>query len=295
MATHGLFVPDPACKLMRAQIVAGGGPGYSTSNFHEPDYSKYGPRGEDSYFHLRPSMPAMFALAPDGLVAYCFGPHNLVHDQAIFFTEVPSGVGLELNKPYFPINLTATTFKLSLIPYQPPLDLQSPIIVEPIGQNPIIMFRPVWYGVQGGGCGGIIGDQGTPMGYWGLDGTGPEGVVQSFGLQGGAGHAGFKLGGSGGVNAWGGQAGSQYQNDGIDGVNGTGAGGGGAAPCVDPALDWGGTGGAAGAFGEIWLIPQPGESYFCWAGRGGEPKPAGPGGFRGGKGGHGQVLITQFF
>jgi hypothetical protein len=290
------FTPEVGCAWFKISLTAAGGGGCGSQNSNNQSPNLYGGRGGDSYFHLRPGVQAMFALAPVGVTVYFGSPHGLVADQAIFLENIPPGVGLSSSIPYFPINLTAMTCQLSATPNSPPFGGQSPIIATPLGENHTITVQVTWYGVQGGGSGGQIGDQGTPLGYWGMDGIGPDGSVQSWGKQGGAGGAGYRTGGPGGNGRWGGAGTEAYQDFGIAGTNLTGAGGGGAAPSITPSLfDFGGTGGAAGAFGDIFMTHTPGQSYFCWAGVGGVGGPMGTYGYPGGAGGHGEVLIEQHF
>lgn len=139
----------------------------------------------------------------------------------------------------------------------------------------------------GGNGGGVIGDQGAG-GSYSPNCDGPRG----FGLLGGNGSAMWlnaNAGGQGGVNPFGGLAGSGYLDDGIPGCNQTGAGGAGAgASGTSP----GGSGGGAGGYFEQWF---PAQQYPYSVGRGGVGGPAGLGGYKGGDGGHGQIVITAFF
>lgn len=286
--------PDSTTTTLWVRGCAAGGGGYGTDSANSRTPARYGKRGQDTYFHTHPSVGAMFALAPDGTVCYFGEPHGLLPDQAVFLSDIPAGVtGFAPDTPYFPINITPTTCQLSLTPSAPPFGGQSPIVAGPIGTNPMVQVSPTWYGLQGGGGGGIIGDQGTPMGYWGFDGIGPDGIVDSFAVQGGAGSACYHMGGPGGINPLGGNSGAAFLDNGINGSNQTGAGGGGAAP-VSASFDFGGTGGAAGAYGEVWLKWTPGTSYLCQVGWGGVGGAAGPGGYKGGDGGHGLLIIAGF-
>lgn len=293
-ATWAWFVPDTACRWFSVGMRAGGGGGAGTSNQHYIPPVQYGQRGGDTMFHLRPAVSASFNFAASGLVIN--GANSLVADQAIILESVPNGVGLQAYTPYYPINVTPVSFQISVYPYTPPFGGQSPIVCAPVGQTMTIAYRPTWYGVRGGGGGGIIGDQGTPLGYWGMDGQGPDGWVQSYGMQGGSGSGGYKVGGAGGNSDAGGGAGQSYQDNGIWGTNLTGGGGGGGSPVVTPSpLEWGGCGGASGSWGEVYIRPEPGVMYFCLAGKGGIGGPPGAGGYWGGNGGHGLITVTSFF
>ena len=294
------FTPDVGCKWFKVCPTAAGGGGCGSQNSNNQPPALYGRRGGDSMFGLHPAQSGMFAMNPAQMDCYING--NLGGSKVIFFDPLPPDVtGIQADKPYWPINMVSlptnvTKFNLSATPYSPPFGGQSAIVGGPLITNPSLSFRRVWYGVEGGGGGGQIGDQGTPLGYWGLDEPGPDGYVQSWGKQGGPGGAGYRTGGPGGNGRWGGAGTEAFLDFGIPAANLTGAGGGGAAPSTMPSLfDFGGTGGAAGAFGEIFMTHIEGQSYFCWAGVGGAGGPAGATGYPGGAGGHGEVLIEQHF
>src|SRR3990172_551159 len=111
--------PAGGCTWSKVGPTAAGGGGCGSQNSNGQPPGLYGGRGGDSYFHLRPGVQAMFALAPTGVTVYFAAPHGLVTDQAIFLESIPPGVGLSPVVPYFPINLTDTTCHLSATPFSP--------------------------------------------------------------------------------------------------------------------------------------------------------------------------------
>ena len=300
-AIRHTFTARPGTLWVEIRMVAGGGAGASTSNQHFIPPSQYGQRGEDTLFGLRPAQGSMFAMTPTGVDCYVSGPPSFKPGQPIVIRILPPGVtGLAIDTPYYPINVAylagdVTKFNISATPFSPPFGGQSPVVAGPIGTNPSLEFHRVWFGVQGGGGGGIIGDQGTPLGSWGFDEPGPNGEIQGEAYQGGTGLGDFRIGPAGGVNFMGGNAGSAYQDFGIAGVNLTGAGGGGAPPPVGTTApgEWAGSSGAAGGVADLSYVPVEGFIPWFQAGKGGLAQPPGPGGYIAGNGGHGMVRFRM--
>ena len=295
------FMPRAGTLWVEVRMVAGGGAGASTSNQHFIPPAQYGQRGEDTLFGLHPAQVSMFAMTPTGVDCYIGGLSPFKPGQPIVIQTLhPDVTGLTVDTPYYPINVVylagdVTKFNISATPFSPPFGGQSPIIAGPINTNPSLEFHRVWFGVQGGGGGGIIGDQGTPLGSWGFDEPGPNGEIQGEAYQGGTGLGAFRIGPSGGVNFMGGNDGSSYQDFGIAGVNLTGAGGGGAPPPVGTTApgEWAGTSGAAGAVADLTYAPVEGFVPWFQAGKGGLAQPPGPGGYIAGNGGHGMIRFRM--
>lgn len=300
-ANRSTFTARPGTLWVEVRMVAGGGAGASTSNQHFIPPAQYGQRGEDTLFGLRPVQTGMFAMTSTKVDCYISGPSPFKPGQPIVFRILPGDVtGLAIDTPYYPINVEllagpVTKFNISATPFSPPFGGQVPIIAGPLTTNPSLDFHRVWFGVQGGGGGGIIGDQGTPLGSWGFDEPGPNGEIQGEAYQGGTGLGDFRIGPSGGVNFMGGNAGTSYQDFGISGVNLTGAGGGGAPPPVGTMApgEWSGTSGAAGGVADLTYTPVEGFIPWFQAGKGGLAQPPGTGGYIAGKGGHGMIRFRM--
>lgn len=297
-ATKGVLVPREGVGLIQVRLVAPGGGGAGTSNVHFIPPEQYGGRGEDTLFGLHPAQTCMLAMAPGATVAYVAGNVSFQNGQPIVFRYLPGTVtGFYVDEPYYPLDVVydavndRTTFKLSAFAFSPPFGLQPLIEGGPLFDNIVVDFHKVWYGVQGGGGGGIIGDQGTPGGSWGFPDIGPNGEIQGEAYQGGTGLGYFRIGPPGGVNFMGGNSGASYQDFGINGVNLCGSGGGGAPPPVGTTApgEWSGTSGAAGAVADLWYVPTEGFIPWFYVGSGGQGGPAGNGGYLGGYGGHGML------
>lgn len=296
---------DPTCLWVEWDMCGAGGGGAGTDTASFIDHSKYGQRGSDSYFFMMPGIQAMCACAPGAATFYISGNVQFDADEVIYFENIPAGVSLQPSTPYWvmPVAYNATTnvttINVCTYPLSPPQFQQwgkpywqTPLVVLPIGGNPVVTIRRFYFGAKGGGGGGLIGDQGCPLGYWGHNRNGPDGVIQAQGWQGGCGGASFRMGGMGGVNSFGGNSCNVYQTPGNAGNNNCGAGGAGGAPA--PGNDWGGCGGAAGSVMRGKFL-NPGVPIFCVAGNGGLHGAGSGTGYDGGDGGNGLINFWMYF
>lgn len=300
----GIYWPQPNSSLIVATMQASGGGGCASSDepYGRYPYKMYGKRGSDCLFLKRAPRSASIRRVGMGAVVTLMN-HGFIPGQAFWFVLPPDGLP---QKTYYVMRDDSTFdehhFQISLQPYTPPflhgllpedpaLPFQMPVWLPFDGNCSIYT---TWYGVMGGGPGGIVGDQGAAQSFWGLLDAGPDGYVQSLSRVGGVGNASWNGGGSGGSSPWGGAAGSSVQAGGGTGTDRTGAGGAGAAPGV-PGVDvhtWGATGGASGSWGKVWLTPDHVNGH--WWSLGG-PGLGGLGtSHNGGRGAYGSLVFEDW-
>lgn len=118
-------------------------------------------------------------------------------------------------------------------------------------------------------------------------------VVAVQGGQGSVGQTGAAngIGGIGGANPIGGAASGGAGGDGANAINNTGGGGGGGSTS---GVTNAGHGGGAGGYIRA-IIPSPASSYAYSVGTAGGGQVAGAGGYKGGNGGAGVIVITEYY
>ncbi len=300
--TTGTFTPDSDCTWLEWEMCAGGGGGAGTDTASFIPNTQYGQRGGDSFCFMKAPVQSMMACAPSGGAVFYFDdpPNFYPGGEVVFLDNIPVGYSVSPLTPYWTMpGLADNPNTCQLCPYAltPPFNpawgppfVQIPMTVTPTFQNPVVSVIRFYYGTQGGGPGGLIGDQGTPLGYWGDTSPGPDGVIQAQGFQGGCGNASYMMGGGGSVNGYGGGSCNVYQTDGNQGADGCGAGGAGGSPAAGNS--WGGCNGASGARMQGRML-NPGVPIFCCAGMGGAGGVKTGSGYNGGRGGHGSISIWQ--
>lgn len=286
-ASSGVFYPDARTQLIHVKIIAGGGGGAGTAANNLIPRAQNGARGQDSWFDSWPTTGVTISISAQGHCVVHWPNHDKLADQPLFLTStgnLPAALVMWQNYFVYGPSITADTFELAADPYSPPYpDSQAPLACADTGggSHYATAYR---YVVQGGGGAGVVGDQGTPLGFRGFYNETP--YRSSWAVQGGTGS--WSAGGNG---CLGGGGGDQFLNGGNAGNNMTGGGGGGAGATNDGY--YAGTGGAAGACGEIWMKPRGVGMYFR-AGAGGVGGAAGIGGYPGGFGGNGALVITEY-
>jgi hypothetical protein len=253
---RGTLAITPGCTLLHVQEWAGGGGGSGINNTNFIPQSQYGGRGGDGAFDTFD--PVTVTITPGATTTINWPGHNKVGNQSMWFTTtgaLPSGLSVgtaSTGTLYYIIgsSITTDTFRISSrasIPF--PGDVQPEVVTSApqSGVHSAVAYR---YIVQGGGGGGIIGDQGTPLAYIGFATDDPDNC--SWAINGGSG------GGTYGQNVGGGAGGGGYGGgSGQGGIATPGndlMGGGGAGAGANRTAS-GGTGGASGSYGEIWKRP----------------------------------------
>lgn len=237
--------------------------------------------------------------------------HPIQPNQGMFFSSTDPMTGLIRNRPYFAIGhhseiypaankMTADTFHISERHYAPPGGPNFPSVDAPVSGSGMLWVTPFKLTLPGSMGGGIIGDQSGPQAGVGFD------YVTSMFFAGESGSCNKGCGGRGAGNPFG--AGAIEQYGGMEGNTGGDPGGGGsgggmgtpASPIMigdvkvipySMAEQVGPSGGASGGWGFAKLPLRPTYYYFC--GDAGQPAPAGPGGWAGGRGGYPVLMFVE--